>query len=159
MRNGDYSVSPASVEAELAFCQSNGYIAAWVKNDGYPGTRQAPRYSVWPIDGGRLDLKDVQEAHIFVRGVYSHLAFDVHRRKAEAQALAEYETAKAQRLAEEREREELAVQTTECPSCGQPAGERCLREPVDPTPYAAQPHRPRVDKAGVLIKHAVLTIA
>ena len=159
MRNGTYSVSQPSVEEELAFCEREGYIRQWVRGSRRHGTRRSPMYVVTEFNGGTVHLKDVQEAFAFIRGVYSMLSFDVARRKAEAEAQAAYEAQKEARLAAEREREELAVQVAGCPSCGQPAGERCLREQADPTPYAASPHRPRLDLAGTRVRQAVMVSA
>jgi hypothetical protein len=110
-------------------------------------------YEVTPFGGESLVLKPA-EAYALLAGIESAVAAEKSRQDAEARARAELDAEQAGKRAAEADAENLAVETTGCPTCKAEPGQRCTREQADPTPYAAHPHAPRLAEAGVRVRQA-----
>jgi hypothetical protein len=134
-------ISIFDVELALRSHQEAGNITSWFRG------RDAGEYRVRLSTGSVLHIKNLFEANAFVSGLVTFGFAQTQREQAEAARIAADEAEREDRLARERVVQKLAVETVDCTTCGQEPGEKCLREPRDPNPYAQKVHEPRRDAA------------
>lgn len=135
------NISIFDVESALRNHQEAANLNSWFRG------QQAGEYRVRLSTGSVLNIRNLHEADAFISGLESFGYAQQMRDKAEADRLAAEEAERQDRLAREKVIQALAVATVGCESCGQSAGQKCLREPRDSSPYAAKVHEPRRDAA------------
>ena len=133
----------AEVERKLARHRHEGNIEDW-----RPTLTRKAGYAV-TLFSGREVAMSLYEALAFTYGLDSAYEADQFRRAAELRARADYAAQKAAEAAEQRDMDQKVIEATGCPYCKQPAGQRCVREVEDNTPWAPRPHAARAEQAAV----------
>ena len=141
------NISRTNIEAELRRHVAEGNLVSWVKGC-QPGRRSDPMYTVTTVGGEVLRLATLFEIRALVVGLNSFELAQHRREMAEAVWIEQEAAAREERLAQQRELFALAIHTVECPSCASGVGERCTVK--TPNPYAAHPHRSRMDTASAV---------
>lgn len=140
-------ISKEDVSLRLIEAARLGLIEQW--HNGRPSWGGTATWVIELFDGTKVTY-GAQEAYALTLGLFSAHQADQARRASEAEALAAYKAQQAEEAAARRSEESSAVAVTGCPYCEAPAGQRCVRDTEDATPYADHPHKVRLERAAIL---------